>query len=466
MGVLVLPAAAQYGGGAGTSDNPYLIFTAQQFRALASNPGDWDLHFRLMADLDLSSYGSAIPLMIGTSDDGAFTGTFDGNHKTISGFRRSSDSGSYLGLFGMVEGSRAHIRNVILRDPRVVSETGRYLGALVGWLREGTIENCHVRGGTVQADSFVGGLVGRTEGGRVSDCTAEASVHGVSRVGGLIGESYFGTIERCRTAGETWGPLSSIWIAGLIGSSRNATVKECRACCIVQGDLYVGGLIGENLTATIDRCCTAGSVEGLDAVGGLVGQNSGGTVSDSYATAGVVGVTHVGGLAGCNGPSCQCAVYTPGVIERCYASGPVQGNSPGGLIGASGRSETHQSFWDIETTGCTQSAGGDGGTTKDLGSLTTYLAVGWDFVGETRNGAKDIWCLPAGGGYPRLTWELGVSDLHADGRIDLRDFGRFAIWWRRADTGLWSGDACAAADGRVNAEDLKDLVQFWLAGRR
>jgi hypothetical protein len=38
----------------------------------------------------------------------------------------------------------------------------------------------------------------------------------------------------------------------------------------------------------------------------------------------------------------------------------------------------------------------------------TYLAVGWDFVGETTNGGSGDWSMPPGGGYPVLSHELAV----------------------------------------------------------
>jgi hypothetical protein len=37
--------------------------------------------------------------------------------------------------------------------------------------------------------------------------------------------------------------------------------------------------------------------------------------------------------------------------------------------------------------------------------VQTYLAAGWDFVGETANGTEDIWWILEGQDYPRLSWE-------------------------------------------------------------
>jgi hypothetical protein len=52
----VLPAQAQYGGGSGDPNDPYLIYTAEQMNAIGANQSDWDKHFKLTTDIDLSAY--------------------------------------------------------------------------------------------------------------------------------------------------------------------------------------------------------------------------------------------------------------------------------------------------------------------------------------------------------------------------------------------------------------------------
>jgi hypothetical protein len=446
-----LPAGAQYGGGFGTAESPYLIFTAEQLNVLTAQPDDWSKHFKLMADIDLKAWDPAQSHVIGSVDAGSFTGVFDGNHKTLSNFRQASDFSGYLGLFGLVEGLDARIENLTLADPNVASETGRYVGALVGSLSEGTVSNCHVRAGGVLGMSFVGGLAGRNDGGTITGCTADAFVQGTSRIGGLIGQSYFGRVERCGARGQVQGPESSYWVGGLIGECRNAAVSECRACCSVRGDLYVGGLLGENLSGSVERCGTGGVVRAGTYAGGLLGLNSGGTIRDCYSTADVKATIYAGGLAGCNGPSCHCVVYTAGTIVHSYACGPVWGVNSGGLVGMNDKSFTQNSFWDAEATGCATSAGGDGRTTLEMGRLSMYLVAGWDFVAEKANGTQEIWYLPAEGGCPRLAWELAEADLNADGDVDFRDFTRLAVQWRQAGVGF---------------DDLVSMAGLWLVGRK
>ena len=109
LGVFASPAGAQYGGGFGTAEAPHLIFTAEQLDFLAAQPDHWGRHFKLMADIDLKAWDAGQPRVIGTIDDGPFTGVFDGNHKILSNLRQVSDFGGYLGLFGLVEGDRKSV---------------------------------------------------------------------------------------------------------------------------------------------------------------------------------------------------------------------------------------------------------------------------------------------------------------------------------------------------------------------
>jgi len=53
---------AWYAGGTGVSNDPYLIYTAEQMNGIGVHEEDWAKPFHLMADIDLSgySYGRAV----------------------------------------------------------------------------------------------------------------------------------------------------------------------------------------------------------------------------------------------------------------------------------------------------------------------------------------------------------------------------------------------------------------------
>jgi len=76
--------------------------------------------------------------------------------------------------------------------------------------------------------------------------------------------------------------------------------------------------------------------------------------------------------------------------------GSFAGNPSGLVVGC---------FWDIETSGQTESDGGQGLSTAGMKDINTYLLAGWDFLDEPDNGTDDIWIMFFDN-YPRLAWEL------------------------------------------------------------
>jgi len=76
-----LSAQAKYGGGTGEPNDPYLICDANQMNAIGADANDWDKHFKLTADIDLSGYTgtefNTIGYYISSIDNKAFTGVFD-----------------------------------------------------------------------------------------------------------------------------------------------------------------------------------------------------------------------------------------------------------------------------------------------------------------------------------------------------------------------------------------------------
>jgi hypothetical protein len=166
----------------------------------------------------------------------------------------------------------------------------------------------------------------------------------------------------------------------------------------IQGKEYLG-LFGWLSRADVKNLGVVEvNVTGSDGpVGGLVGLNEG-SVTDSYSTGAVSGPSwDVGGLVGLN----------DGPVTRCYSTGAVRGKVwVGGLVGRGWEKNVSASFWDIQTSGLSASAGGGTGkTTAQMQMASIFLDAGWDFVGETKNGTEDIWWILEGKDYPRLWWE-------------------------------------------------------------
>jgi len=404
--------------GSGTQDDPYLIYTAEQFNEIGLFPCEWDKHFKLMADIDLSAYAGTAFNIIGryvrypSSGYKPFSGVLDGNGHTISNFNYSGNIVDG-GIFVYVEG--AEIKDLRLIDPNIDSVWG-HVGAMVGWSHNSTITNCYIEGGSVSGGVSVGALIGENYDGTVVDCHAQCSVSGSDIVGGLVGWNR-GTIADCHFSGQV--SARERQVGGLVGDN-SGTISNCTASANVSGAEQVGGLAGAQMGGRVIDCYTTGSVIGTDQVGGLIGGNNG-IIANCYTTSNVSGKTYVGGFAGQNGLNLGDVIMS-GRIFNCYSTGSVQGltsvggligyndswgticncyaigsvsgvEEVGGLIGQNRKGEVVNSVWDIETSGLSTSAAGTPKTTAEMQLASTFLDAGWDFIDETENGTEDIWRL-------------------------------------------------------------------------
>jgi len=187
---------------------------------------------------------------------------------------------------------------------------------------------------------------------------------------------------------------------GLVAYNAGGHVIRCHSTGRISGRYDVGGVVGWNCEGDLTRCRSTASVSGERRVGGLAGLNSGG-VTNCYSTGSVTGTSGVGGLVGSTSWSAPHSA-----VSQCYSTGTVKGNtSVGGLVGSGSATAC---FWDIETSGQTKSAGGTGKTTAQMQTGDTFLAAGWDFLGETANGTEDIWWITDGQGYPKLAPRLAA----------------------------------------------------------
>lgn len=234
---------AKYSGGTGDPSDPYQIATPEDLNDIGNHLEDFDKHFILVNDVNLSQYTGTQFNIIGT-----FTGVFDGNDHKIWNFTWDSAWRDCIGLFGYV-GPAGQIKNLCLEDVNVYSMGGTGISGLVGQ-NGGTITNCYSAGSVSGLGWDIGGLVGGNWG-TITDCYTSANVSGAARVGGLVGDN-------------------------------DGTISDCYSSASVSGSSRVGGLVGWNHHGTITNCYSSGSVTGTDNVGGLVGRHEVGGVWDSF----------------------------------------------------------------------------------------------------------------------------------------------------------------------------------------
>lgn len=263
--VFTPPAQAKYDGGAGTSNDPYLIRTPEQLNSIGASPTDWNKHFKLVADLDLGGNPPDAYHVIGTEKTQSFSGVFDGNDHTISGFTLNSTRPWYTGLFGCVSGQ---IKKLGLIKPKVFSQ-GSSVGALAGYLDSGTITACYAKGADVSGDDYIGGLVGWSTG-RIFNCYSTGRASGDWYVGGLVGFIADSTVNMSFSKASASGNNSVGGLTGMTGHE-TSVVSDCYATGPVKGGVYAGGLIGQIERGRAYKCYSAGRVSGNQYVGGFTG---------------------------------------------------------------------------------------------------------------------------------------------------------------------------------------------------
>ena len=304
---------------------------------------------------------------------GNFTGTFQGNGKTIANLyidqHPSAEVIDNYGLFGYV-GATGVIDGVKLRDVSIRIQLGGQVGPLAG-ASSGTIRGSSATGRINSDGPFgesVGGLVGQNFGSITSSYARTEIAGNLHYGGGLVGRNGKDPYA------ETYGSIVASYSGGANITIYNSTSNGNNA--------YVGGLVGSNngtITASYSRSPVKATGNGA-LVGGLVGSNyrepstNQGIVTASYALGPVeaTGTTpSVGGLVGSNG----------GPITASYSRSPVKaaGNSAsaGGLVGYNtGPITASYSRSPVKATGNNAVVGGLVGWNSRLTrSNTTYPGI-------------------------------------------------------------------------------------------
>ena len=145
-----------------------------------------------------------------------YSGTFDGNNKTVSGLYFNGDS-TCIGLFGSSE-SDGNIKNVGVVDSYFKGND--HVGGVCG-NNAGTITNCYNAGNltAIEPSATIGGICGYNNGGTVTNCynTGTVTATGsVASVGGVCGCST-APILNCYNIGTVTATSSGADISGICG---------------------------------------------------------------------------------------------------------------------------------------------------------------------------------------------------------------------------------------------------------
>ena len=187
----------------------YTVTTADGLMNVAElvNGGKTDINITLDTDLDLTGKEWT---PIGNYEK-QYTGTFDGNGKTITGLTFNQPETNNVGLIG-------------------------YLG------ENGMVQDVKLDKVNIKANNNVGGIVGTNKGGSIIGCSVSGDISGVRQVGGVMG-----------------------WFTG------NGIATACYHVGSVSGSEYVGGVAGNSSYGSLTACYHVGNVTGSQYVGGVTG---------------------------------------------------------------------------------------------------------------------------------------------------------------------------------------------------
>lgn len=208
-----------------------------------------------------------------------FTGTFDGNGKTITWSNSSEE------------------------DVEMTSDNFAIFGK-----SSGTIENFDVAGGySVDGTSLrnIAAVVGYNTGTvtEVDNAADISAGSGLSVIGGIVGQNA-GTVKDCTNAGDiTSDYTGKNGVGGMVGrNGNNNTATETGKVqnCANSGDIscsngrWVGGIAGfQNSLSSVTNCTNTGTITAYRDSGSLVGKEEG-TTSDSTGVDGAYTITKGG----------------------------------------------------------------------------------------------------------------------------------------------------------------------------
>ncbi len=204
--------------------------------------------------------------------DCPFTGTFDGNSKTIAFCKditlinekqnekqRQDEKNGFdgFGLFGNIE--NAQVKNICLIICNMTTEnsgtengyellpTGPLAGFVSGEASE--IRDCRVYKaahgtGIIYSNTGAGGLIGMTDTGLIDNCTSQADVSACAAAGGLIGMTKEAAVSNSTSAGNVSAEVAA---GGFIGTVAGASVVTNNSADgnVTAADESAGAFVGD-----------------------------------------------------------------------------------------------------------------------------------------------------------------------------------------------------------------------------
>ena len=275
-----------FASGNGTAVNPYIIKTEQQLKNIAKDENTLKASYRLDADITLtgewtpigSSNEEEIGIFVGYSnvyDKKFFSGSLDGNNKTISGLTINKPEENYVGMFRAIKA--ATFKNIKFSGARVDGLNN--VGVLVGYIKADAdnaliVDNCSVASGSISGKGFIGGLVGQSYGAgsvNYTNCAVEntnieekrvSTAAGQTSMGGIVAESSHSNFTNCKYSGKLTGFGSVSGIGSSIVYGKDGVFTGCEVSGTLTSDdsEQIVDVYGIGSGASYNGCKVSGSI--------------------------------------------------------------------------------------------------------------------------------------------------------------------------------------------------------------
>ena len=460
---------AQFSGGTGTAEDPYIISTVEDLSQFATyvNANNTDFNkkcYELSNDINLAGIDWT---PIGYDSYAPFRGVFDGNNKKITGLTINSTL-NHIGLFGNL--AAATVKNLGVTEINITTASGNdyaFVGGVASFNRESVVSNCYTTG-TINSSAdthfslSVGGVVGKNYGeSNTLNCYSTVSITATSTnavyAGGVVGncETIYG--NDCIVSDSYFsGMLSAsgeghVHAGGVVGTSsggyaeNGCSVLNCYSTASINAtqntpdiaSVYAGGVVGNASGGRISKCYSTGivnassehttSVSSANAyAGGVAG--SGGNISNCYATASVTAfatsptspTAYAGGIAGSYGGSDK-------ILSNCYATGLVSATTAGsanvkygyagGIVGSKGATGDITNCAALNPAIICEATKQEFG--RVAGNFETNLSYNIGFINMLNPDGNILWHHEGHDKYDGAG--IGISFIHEDGTLG----GRF-----------------------------------------
>ena len=336
--------------GYGTEENPYVIFTFDDLVAfknavVASSGNDTfsGKFVKLGADIDLT--GKSYNYSIGNnSDSKPFSGTFDGDNHTITGFTRATTDA--IAFFGTVKNGTVKNLKMANIDCSGTTGTPQRAAGIVGRANAATVINCHILSGSISSAKQAGGIVGFAMGATtIRDCSNAASVSTTGGIGagGILGDTHTDatvkSVINCVNTGTITGAGQGA--GGIVGKTQGGTSLNVSGCTnkgsVTNTGADTGGIVGGTVAKaagviTVSDCVNEGTVSGVNYVGGIIGIAREADLTQSYikncvnkgdvVSSSNVGLGGIAGLARFNIENCSVvySVQIKGAAASTYGA--------------------------------------------------------------------------------------------------------------------------------------------------